>query len=164
MIASDDPTEELLDISTSTCRTLEIGIEVFRLEDSCHVYAIAFETFLLPNLGVVEQNVNLACIAKVRAVTHAAEDFQCNAPTSLRGHERLSLQFSVKDSSHLIIVEVFEEETRIDGKAPGKSGIDVLHHLFHLLFVAEEEHAAVVAGDALDFGDDGIDYRSLVRI
>jgi hypothetical protein len=110
-IATDDSTEQFLDIGASTCRALEIGIEIFSFENRCPGYAIATEALLLPDFGIVEQNVNLACIAKVRAVAHAAEHLQRNTPTSFCGHEMLSLQLGVKDSSHLIIVEIFEEET-----------------------------------------------------
>jgi len=163
-LATDDFTEEFLDVSASTCRTLEVGIEIFRFEDSCSSNAIAFEALLLPNFGVVKQHVNLACVAKVGAVAHATEHLQRNAPTSFRGEEFLSFQLSIKDCSHLVVVEIFEKETRVDGKAPGESRVDVLHHFFHLLFVAEEQNAAIVAWHALDFSDDGDDYGSLVRI
>jgi hypothetical protein len=136
--ATDDSAEELLDIGASTRRTLEIGIEVFCFENRCPGYAIASEALLLTDLGIVEQDINLTSVAKVGAVAHTAEHLQRNTPTSLRGHEMLSLQLGVKDSSHLVIIEIFEEETGVDGEPPGESGIDVLHHLFHLLFVAKE--------------------------
>lgn len=118
----------------------------------------------MPNLCIIEQDVNLACVAKVRPVAHTAEDFQRDTSASLCGHERLSLQLSIKNCSHLFVVKIFEQETRIDGEASGESWVDVLHHLFHLLFVAKEQHAAIVSGDALDLGDDGVDYGSLVGI
>ena len=116
-IASNNSTKKLLDVSACTCCTLEVGVEVFCFEDSRHGYAIASEALLLPNFGIVEENVNLACVAEVWSVAHTAEDFQRDASASLRGHELQHLQLCVKDSSHLIIVEIFEIETGVDGEA-----------------------------------------------
>jgi hypothetical protein len=119
---------------------------------------------LLQDLCVVQQNVDLARVAKVGPVAHAAEDIQGHAPSILCGRKGLTLELGIKDDRHFFIVEVLEQKARADGEASGESRVGLLHHLFHLLLIAKQQHASVVSGDILHFSNNGVDDGSLVRI
>jgi hypothetical protein len=156
--------EQHLDVCIGAFRALVVWVEVFRFENGRPGYSIASKALLLQDLRIVQQNVDLASVAKIWPVAHAAEDIQGDAPSLFCSRERLSLELGVKDDRHFCIVEVFKEKPGVDGEAPRKSGIRLLHHFFHLVLVAKQQHASVVSGNILHLGDDGVDDGSLVRI
>jgi hypothetical protein len=156
--------EQHLDVCIGAFRALVVWVEVFRFENGRPGYSIASKALLLQDLRIVQQNVDLASVAKIWPVAHAAEDIQGDAPSLFCSRERLSLELSVEDDCHFLVAEVFEEKARGDGEASGESRIGLLHHLFHLLLIAKQQHASVVSGNILHLGDDGVDDGSLVRI
>ena len=156
--------EQHLNVRVGAFSTLVVWVEVLRFEDGSPGHTIASKALLLQNLCVVQQNVDLARIAKVRPVAHPAENVQGDASSLLRSGESLGFELGVKDDCHFLIVEVFEEKARADWEASSKSRIGLLHHLVHLLLVAKQQHASVISRDILHFGNDGVDDGGLVGI
>jgi hypothetical protein len=163
-LAAHNTFEQHLNICVSAFSTLVVWVKVLRFENGRPGYTIASKTLLLHDLRVVQENVNLASIAKIRPVAHSSKDVQGDASSLLRSRELLGLELSVEDDCHFLIVEVFEEKAGANGKASGESRVGFLHHLFHLLLVAKEQHASVVSRNILHFSNNGVDHGGLVRI
>jgi hypothetical protein len=157
--------EQHLNVRVGAFSTLVVWVKVLSFENGRPGYtAVTSKALLLQDLCVVQQNVDLARVAEVGPVAHAAEDIQGNAPSLLCGRKGLSLELGIKDDRHFFIVEVLEQKARADGEASGESRVGLLHHLFHLLLIAKQQHASVVSGDILHFSNNGVDDGSLVRI
>ena len=163
-LTAHDSSEQHLDIRVGTFSALVVWVKVLRFENSRPGYSITSKALLLPRLRIVQQNVDLASIAKIGPVAHSTKDVQGDASCLLRSRERLCLDLGIEDDCHFLVGEVFEEETGVDGEASGESWIGLLHHLFHLVLVTMQQHASVVPGNVLHFGNNGIDYGGLVRI
>jgi hypothetical protein len=156
IFTAHDALEQHVDVRVGAFPTLVVWVKVLRFEDGSPGHTIASKALLLQNLCVIQQNVDLARIAKVRPVAHPAEN--------IHSRESLSFELGVKDDCHFLIVEVFEEKARANWEASSKSRIGLLHHLVHLLLVAKQQHASVISRDILHFGNDSVDDGGLVGI
>lgn len=156
--------EKHLNVGVGALRAIVVRVKVLRLEDGRPGYTIASKALLLHGFRIIQQNVNLASVAEVGPVAHPTKDVQGDASGFSRSGESLGLELSIKDDSHFLVAEVFEQKSGADGKAPGESGVGLLHHLLHLLLVAKQQYAPVVSRNILHFGNDGVDNSGLVGI
>jgi hypothetical protein len=156
--------EQHLDVCIGAFRALVVWVEILGFENGRAGYTIACKTLLLQDLRIIQQNVDLASVSKIWPVAHPAKNIQGDASSLLCSREILGLELSVEDDCHFLIAEVLEQKARADGEASGESRVGLLHHLFHLLLIAKQQHTSVVSGDILHFGNDGVDHCSLVRV
>lgn len=112
----------------------------------------------------IQNNINLSGISKVGPVSGAVEHLQRHILCLVGGTETLLLQFKVQDHAQLLIAEILKRKRRRDGKTTAEARVDVLEHVFHLILVPQQEHAAIVSGNALHLGYNGVDDRGLVGV
>lgn len=74
------------------------------------------------------------------------------------------LELEVKDLTNLSIVEVLKHERRFQWEPSRKAGIDISKHIFHLVFVTQQQHASIFTCSALDFGNDGVNDCSFENV
>ena len=163
-LAADNSFEKHFNVRVGALRALVIRVKVLRFKDSRPGYTIASKALLLHDLRIIQENVDLASVAEIGPVAHPIKDVQGDASGFSRSGESLGLELSIKDDSHFLVAEVFEQKSGADGKAPGESRVGLLHHFLHLLLVAKQQYASVVSRNILHFGNDGVDNSGLVGI
>lgn len=136
-----------------------VFVEVLGLElavKSLFGHGLGRLSHLVVSFGDGEHGVDLSGVGEVGTHQGSLQDIRGRLERLCRGLDILLTHLLLHYLLELTQVEVLEAERCGDGKSSRQSGVDVLEHCVHPVLVAHENDAAVLPGNALDHGDQGV--------
>ena len=119
--------------------TIKLFIKIGGIKGSLRSMTWLFvgrKTFLIAHLCNVEQDINLTCIAKMWSISSSLKHLQDHSPAAVSDVKPLFAELQGQYGIQLICGEVLKLESLVYWKASTETRIDLLKHLFHLVFVA----------------------------